>query len=87
VVCRATTPCCAQSYQSRGFSGETFVGVSRTAPVVRAVIDDYLKRSESISASSRDGNVAGLFYRASYERVSVSLSGRKRSISEHGVFV
>ncbi len=25
--------------------GETFVGVSRTAPVVRAVIDDYLKRS------------------------------------------
>jgi len=25
--------------------GETFVGVSRTAPVLRAVIDDYLKRS------------------------------------------
>jgi LysR family hca operon transcriptional activator len=25
--------------------GETFVGVSRTAPVVRAVIDNYLKRS------------------------------------------
>jgi LysR family hca operon transcriptional activator len=25
--------------------GETFVGVSHTAPVVRAVIDDYLKRS------------------------------------------
>jgi len=26
-------------------SGETFVGVSNTAPVLRAVIDDYLKRS------------------------------------------
>jgi len=25
--------------------GETFVGVSRTAPVVRAVIDNYLRRS------------------------------------------
>ncbi len=25
--------------------GETFVGVSHTAPVLRAVIDDYLKRS------------------------------------------
>jgi len=25
--------------------GETFVGVSRTAPVLRAIIDDYLKRS------------------------------------------
>src|SRR6266481_2933812 len=29
----------------RDLVGETFVGVSRTAPVVRAVIDDYLKRS------------------------------------------
>ena len=26
-------------------AGETFVGVSHTAPVLRAVIDDYLKRS------------------------------------------
>jgi LysR family hca operon transcriptional activator len=25
--------------------GETFVGVAHTAPVVRAVVDDYLKRS------------------------------------------
>jgi LysR family hca operon transcriptional activator len=25
--------------------GETFVGVSHTAPVLRAIIDDYLKRS------------------------------------------
>jgi len=27
------------------FVGETFVGVSHTAPVLRAIIDDYLKRS------------------------------------------
>jgi LysR family transcriptional regulator, hca operon transcriptional activator len=29
----------------RDIVGETFVGVSHTAPVLRAVIDDYLKRS------------------------------------------
>ena len=29
----------------RDLVGETFVGVSDTAPVLRAVIDDYLKRS------------------------------------------
>src|SRR6202140_4844435 len=29
----------------RDLVGETFVGVSHTAPVLRAVIDDYLKRS------------------------------------------
>src|SRR6266850_917170 len=34
-----------KSISPRDIAGETFVGVSDTAPVLRAVIDDYLKRS------------------------------------------
>jgi LysR family hca operon transcriptional activator len=35
-----------KSISPRDLVGETFVAVSDTAPVLRAVIDDYLKRSE-----------------------------------------
>ena len=34
-----------QAISPRDLAGETFVAVSATAPVLRAVIDDYLKRS------------------------------------------
>jgi LysR family hca operon transcriptional activator len=34
-----------KSIGPRDLAGETFVGVSNTAPVLRAVIDDYLRRS------------------------------------------
>ena len=46
VVLPSDHPLAARKTISPGdLVGETFVGVSRTAPVVRAVIDDYLKRS------------------------------------------
>jgi len=46
VVLPSDHPLAARKAISPGdLVGETFVGVSRTAPVVRAVIDDYLKRS------------------------------------------
>src|ERR1700685_1151436 len=35
-------------------AGETFVGVSHTAPVLRAIIDDYLKRSGIDSAPDHE---------------------------------
>jgi LysR family transcriptional regulator, hca operon transcriptional activator len=46
VVLPSDHPLAARKAISPGdLVGETFVAVSRTAPVVRAVIDDYLKRS------------------------------------------
>jgi LysR family hca operon transcriptional activator len=46
VVLPSDHPLAARKAISPGdLVGETFVGVSRTAPLVRAVIDDYLKRS------------------------------------------
>jgi DNA-binding transcriptional LysR family regulator len=42
--------------------GETFVGVSHTAPVLRAIIDDYLK-----SWHTRNGTLAQDSYTGSYE--------------------
>jgi len=47
--------CCPQSHQSGDLVGETFIGVAHTAPVVRAVVDDYLKRQESISSQITSG--------------------------------
>jgi DNA-binding transcriptional LysR family regulator len=43
--CLVTTVWLRKAISPGDLVGETFVGVSHTAPVLRAVIDDYLKRS------------------------------------------
>jgi LysR family transcriptional regulator, hca operon transcriptional activator len=53
--------------------GETFIGVSNTAPVVRAVIDDYLKRSgiDFRPAHEADHLAMAMFFVASTRGVAL----------------